>query len=86
MGPKRIISIQFGAGRYKWYQSQSPTSVWGFVWPRKWCLPVWPHNPVGHNEDVVFAWRGVCDIPHRIWGKVPNAIYVKASPNQVDDF
>ena len=20
------------------------------------CLSVWPHNPMGHNEDVVSAW------------------------------
>ncbi|RVW33229.1 Retrovirus-related Pol polyprotein from transposon RE1 [Vitis vinifera] len=44
------------AGRYKWYQSRSPTSVWGFVWLRKGCLSVWPRNPMGHNEDVVSAW------------------------------
>ena len=21
-------------------------------------LSVWPHNPMGHNEDVVSAWGG----------------------------
>ena len=65
LGPKWTISTQLGAGRYKWYQSRSPTWVWGFVWPR---------NLVGHNEGVVFAWGGVCDIPYRIGGKVPSAI------------
>ena len=25
---------------------------------------------MGNNEDIVFAWGGVCDIPHRIGGKV----------------
>ena len=29
---------------------------------------------------------GVCDIPHRIGEKVPNAIYVEAPLNQVDVF
>ena len=43
---------------YKWYQSRSPTLMWGFVWPRKGCLSVWPRNPMGHNEDVVSAWGG----------------------------
>ena len=38
------------------------------------CSSVWPRNPVGHNEDVVSAWGGVCDIPHRIGGKVSGAI------------
>ena len=47
--------------------------MWGFVWPRKGCLSVWPYNPIGHNKDVVFAW-GVCDIPHRIGEKVLGAI------------
>ena len=31
---------------------------------------VWSHNPVGHNEDVVSVWGGVCDIPHQIEGKL----------------
>nr|CAN83489.1 hypothetical protein VITISV_001324 [Vitis vinifera] len=56
LGLKRTISTWLGAGRYKWYQSRSPTLVWGFVWPRKGCLSIWSHNPVGHNDDVVFAW------------------------------
>ena len=60
--------------------------MWGFVWPRKECLFVWPHNPIGHNEDVVSTWRGVCDVPHRIEENVPNAIYVKVPLNQVDAF
>ena len=41
---------------------------------------------MGHNEDVVSAWGGVCNVPHRIREKVPGAIYVKASLNQVDAF
>ena len=41
---------------------------------------------MGHNEDVVCTWEGVCDIPHWIWEKVPSAIYVKAPLNQVDAF
>ncbi|KAL6334608.1 hypothetical protein AAG906_019243 [Vitis piasezkii] len=24
-------------------------------------LSVWPRNPMGHNEDVVSAWGGICD-------------------------
>ena len=82
MGPKRTISTWLGAGRYKWYQSRSPTPVWGFVW----LLSVWPRNPMGHNEDVVSAWGGVCDVPHRIGENVPGAIYVEALLNQVDAF
>ena len=86
MGPKRIISTLLGAGRYKWYQSRSPTLVWGFVWSCKGCLPVWPRNPMGHNDDVVSAWGGICDVPHHIWENVPGAIYVEVSLNQVDAF
>ena len=43
---------------------------------------------MGHNEDVVFAWGGggICDVPHRIGGKVPGAIYVKVPLNLVDAF
>ena len=57
-----------------------------FVWLRKECLSVWPRNPMGHNEDVVSAWRGVCDVPHRIGEQVPDAIYVEAPLNQVNAF
>ena len=35
---------------------------------------VWPRNPMGHNEDVVSAWGGVCHIPHRIGEKLPGTI------------
>ena len=41
---------------------------------------VWPHNPMGHNEDVVSAGGGggggggVCHIPHRIGEKLPGTI------------
>ena len=49
-------------------------------------LSVWPCNPMGHNEDVVSAWGGVCDVPHRIWEKVYSAIYVEVPFNQVDAF
>ena len=86
LDPKRTISTRLGTGRYKWYQNRSPTPVWGFVWPRKGCLFVWPHNPMGHNEDVVSAWGGVCDVPHRIGENVPDAIYVETPLNQVDAF
>ena len=41
---------------------------------------------MGHNEDVVSAWGGVCDAPHRIEENVPGAIYVEAPLNQVDVF
>ena len=47
---------------------------------------VWSRNPMGHNEDVVSAWGGVCDVPHRIGEKVHGAIYVEVSLNQVDAF
>ena len=86
LGSKRTIFTRLGAGRYKWYQSQSSTSVWGFVWLRKGCLFVWPRNPMRHNENVVSAWGGVCDISHQIGENVPGAIYVKAPLNQVDAF
>ena len=49
-------------------------------------LSVWPRNPMGHNEDVVSAWGGICDVPHRIGEEVPGAIYVEAPLNQVDAF
>ena len=41
---------------------------------------------MGHNEDIMSAWEGVCDIPHWIGGKVPGAIYVETPLNQVDTF
>ena len=49
-------------------------------------LSVWPRNPMGHNEDVVSAWGGVCDVPHRIGENVPGAIYVETPLKQVDAF
>ncbi|RVW24076.1 Transposon Ty3-G Gag-Pol polyprotein [Vitis vinifera] len=49
-------------------------------------LSIWPRNPMGHNEDVVSAWGGVCDVPHRIGEKVLGAIYVEVPLNQVDAF
>ena len=86
MGQKQTISTRLEAGRYKWYQSQSLTPVWGFVWFHKGCLFVGPHNPMGHNEDVVSTWEGVCNVPHRIGEKVPSAIYVETPLIQVDTF
>ena len=41
---------------------------------------------MGHNEDVVSAWGGICDVLHRIGEEVPDAIYVEAPLNQVDTF
>ena len=41
---------------------------------------------MGHNEDVVSAWGGICDVPHRIRKQVPGAIYVENPLNQVDEF
>ena len=41
---------------------------------------------MGHNKDVVFAYGGVCDVPHRIGKNVPGVIYVEAPLNQVDAF
>ena len=49
-------------------------------------LSVWPRDPMGHNEDVVSAWGGICDVPHQIGEEVPGAIYVEAPFNQVDAF
>ena len=49
-------------------------------------LSVWPCNPMGHNEDVVSAWGGICDVPHWIGEEVPGSIYVEAPLNQVDAF
>ncbi|RVX02291.1 Disease resistance protein RPP8 [Vitis vinifera] len=37
---------------------------------------------MGHNEDVVSAWGGICDVPHRIGEEVPGAIYVETPLNQ----
>ncbi|RVW81511.1 Retrovirus-related Pol polyprotein from transposon 17.6 [Vitis vinifera] len=45
-------------------------------------LSVWPRNPMGHNKDVVSAWGGVFDVPHRIREKVPGVIYVDVPLNQ----
>ena len=41
---------------------------------------------MGHDEDVVSTWRGVCDVPHWIEKNVLGAIYVETSLNQVDTF
>ena len=41
---------------------------------------------MGHNEDVVSAWKDVYDVLHRIGEKVYNTIYVEAPLNQVDAF
>ena len=41
---------------------------------------------MGHNEDVVSVWEGVCDVSHWIGEKVPGAIYVEIPLNQVDTF
>ena len=62
------------------------TPMWEFVWPHKGCLSVWPPNLMGHNEDVVSVWGGVCDVPHRIGENVPGAIYVETPLSQVDAF
>ena len=86
LGLKRTVSTQLGTGRYKWYQSRSLTPVWGFVWSHKGCLSVWSRDFMGHNEDVVSAWAGVCGVPHRIGDNVPSAIYVETPLNPVDAF
>ena len=39
-----------------------------------------------HNKDVVSAWGGVYDVPHRIGKKDSSTIYVETSLNQVDAF
>ena len=41
---------------------------------------------MGHNEDVVSVWEGICDVPHRIEEQVPGAIYLETPLNQVDVF
>ena len=41
---------------------------------------------MGHNEDVVSAWGGVCDVPHRIRENVPGTLYVEAPLNPVNAF
>ena len=41
---------------------------------------------MGHNEDVVSAWGGICDVPHQIGDKVHDAIYVEALLNPIDAF
>ena len=39
-----------------------------------------------HNEDVVSAWGGVCDVPHWIGENALGAIHVESPFNQVDAF
>ena len=41
---------------------------------------------MGHNEDVVSAWVGICDVPYQLGEQVPGAIYVETPLNQVDAF
>ena len=60
--------------------------MWRFVRPRRGCLFVWPRNPMGHNEDVVSAWGGVCDISHQIEGKVLDVIEVWTPLNPINAF
>ena len=55
LSSKRIIFIRLEKGYYKWYQSRSSTSVWGFVWPCEGCLSIWPYNLIGYNGDVISA-------------------------------
>ena len=58
--------------------------MWGLFGPVR--VFVLPRNPMGHNILVVFAWGGVCDVPHQIGEKVPDTIYIEAHFNQVDAF
>ena len=49
-----------GLGRYEWYQSRSPTSMWGFV----------PFDPI----MVCLSMGGVYHISHYIWNKLLGTI------------
>ena len=48
---EQTISTRFGGVHYKLYQSRFSTPMWGFAWPYRGYLSVWPHN-----EDVVSTW------------------------------
>ena len=63
-----LLSTWLGMDRYKWYWKvlePIPDPDVGvclaLIWevylfcPHKRCLSVWPHNPVGHNEEIVFT-------------------------------
>ena len=39
-----------------------------------------------HNEDVMSAWGGICDVSHQIGEKVYSVIYVKVLFNFVNAF
>ena len=41
---------------------------------------------MGHNEDIVFTWRGVYDVLCRIGNEGFGAIYVKTPLNLVNAF
>ena len=65
-------------GRYKWYQSRSPTPMWGSV-------PFGPAIPWDTTRTLCLhggggggggggGRRGVCHIPHQIGEKLPGTI------------
>ena len=41
---------------------------------------------MGHNEDIMSTWKGVCDVLHRIRDKFFDAIYVETPFNPVNVF
>ena len=56
-----------------------------FVWPNRRYLFVLPHNPMGHNEDIVSAW-GCLWHPTLDKGETSGTIYVWTPLNLEDAF
>ena len=56
----------------------------GFVWVFV-CLAPQSHG-TQREHCVCMGGGGVCDVLHRIWEKVPDAIYVEAPLNKVTRF
>ena len=50
--------------------------MWELVWPHERCLSVRPFNRMRYKEDVVSAWKDICDVLHQIREKVPNVVLV----------
>ena len=83
MGPKRTITTQLGVGRYTngiRVNPQPRCGDWVFF-----CLTRQSHG-IQRGRCVYMGEGGVCDVPHQIGEKVPDAIYVEVPLNQVDAF
>ena len=67
LGSKRTIFIRLEVSRYKWHQSRSLISMWGFIWPRKSvCLAAISWDTM----RMLCLHRGVFVISHIGWREI----------------